>query len=75
MDIKCLDYCLTEAERKAFEQDGYFIVENALDPDHIDKLIEVTNRLENDLNLYGRFHDTKKTLVNISEKNKRSTSS
>ncbi len=46
MDPKCLDYCLTEAERQAFEQDGYFIVENALDPDHVEKLVEATDRID-----------------------------
>jgi len=47
MDTKCLDYCLTETERKAFEQDGYFIVENALDTDQVEKLIELTDSLDN----------------------------
>jgi len=46
MDHKCVDHCLTEAERKAFEQDGYFIVKNALDPDHVEKLIEATDRID-----------------------------
>ena len=46
MDTKCLDYCLTEAERLAFEQDGYFIVENVIDTDQIEKLIELTDRLD-----------------------------
>lgn len=42
MNKKCLDYCLTEAERLAFEKDGYFIVENALDADQVEKLAEIT---------------------------------
>lgn len=46
MDNKCLDYCLTEAERLAFEQDGYFIVENVIDADRIEKLIGITDRLD-----------------------------
>ncbi len=58
MDKKSLDHCLTEAERKAFEQDGYFIVENALDPDHVEKLIEATDRID------AKYHGKEGYLIN-----------
>jgi ectoine hydroxylase-related dioxygenase (phytanoyl-CoA dioxygenase family) len=63
MDIKSLDHCLTETERQAFEQDGYFIVENALDEEHVEKLIKATDRLEADLSLDGRFHHTERNYL------------
>ncbi len=58
MDKKCLDYCLTDAERRAFEQDGFFIVENALDPDHVEKLIEATDRID------AKYHGKEGYLIN-----------
>lgn len=45
MDIKCINHRLTEAERQAFHRDGYFIVENALNPDHVEQLIEAQERV------------------------------
>lgn len=46
MDMRCLDYGLTEAERLAFERDGYFMVEDALDSEHVARLLEVTDRMD-----------------------------
>lgn len=45
MDERCLEYRLTEQERADFERDGYFIVENALEPDRVARLIAATDRV------------------------------
>ena len=37
MDTACLEYCLTEAERDAFERDGYLVVADALSIDVVRK--------------------------------------
>ena len=46
MDVTCLDFRLTEAERLQFEQDGYFIVENALPEKKITVLSAAVNRVD-----------------------------
>jgi hypothetical protein len=38
MDSACLEYCLTDSERDAFEQKGFFIVEDVLPPRLIEGL-------------------------------------
>ncbi|MCY3720127.1 MAG: phytanoyl-CoA dioxygenase family protein [Anaerolineaceae bacterium] len=45
MDTRCLDYMLGEAEREAFERDGYFIVENALTPEQRERAEAAFDRL------------------------------
>lgn len=45
MDPTCLDYCLTEAERLAFERDGFFVVEDVLPPEQVEELNGVVDRL------------------------------
>ena len=45
MDIRCLDFRLTAEERDTFERDGYFIIENVLAPDHVARLLAVTDRI------------------------------
>ena len=45
MDTRCLDYMLRDAERQAFERDGYFIVENALTPAQVELALAATDRL------------------------------
>lgn len=45
MDTSCLDYMLGEAEREAFERDGYFIVENALTPEQRERAEAAFDRL------------------------------
>lgn len=45
MDTSCLDYMLGEAEREAFERDGYFIVENALTPQQRERAEAAFDRL------------------------------
>ena len=46
MDMRCLDYVLTESERLAFEQDGYLIIEDVLEPELVAKLTEATDRVD-----------------------------
>jgi hypothetical protein len=46
MDPGCLEYRLTEAERQAFETDGYFVVPEALPPSLVEKLVAVVDRLD-----------------------------
>ena len=48
LDASCLQYALTDKEREAFNRDGYLIVEDALPPDKVDFLIEVTDRCHRD---------------------------
>ena len=45
MDTSCLDYMLGEAEREAFERDGFFIVENALTPQQRERAEAAFDRL------------------------------
>lgn len=40
------DYTLTEEERGAFERDGYFMIENALPPEDLARVVEVVDRLD-----------------------------
>ena len=54
MDASCVDHLLTEHERLAFETDGCFKVENALPPDVLDRLEEVSDRVgEEERNVRG----------------------
>ncbi len=41
-----LKYCATEAQLTQFDQDGYLIVENALDPDLIQRLTVAVDRID-----------------------------
>ena len=54
MDPSCLKYRLTKSERQAFERDGFLIVEGALDPERVEKLIEVVDRLHGEGKLSAR---------------------
>ena len=45
MDAECLNYCLTKKENQQFEQDGFFIVENALPSELVENLISAVDRL------------------------------
>lgn len=38
MDVSCLQYGLTDEERSMFDEKGYFVVENALSPEHVARL-------------------------------------
>lgn len=46
MDMRCLEHRLTADERDTFERDGYFIIENALEPDHVARLLALTDRID-----------------------------
>jgi ectoine hydroxylase len=46
MDTGCLEYCLTEKERDEFEQNGFFVVEEALPPALVEALTAVVDRLD-----------------------------
>ena len=46
MDPSCLEHCLTEDEQRFFNEQGYLIVEDALDPDSIERLIGVIDRID-----------------------------
>ena len=46
MDTTCLDYCLTDDEREAFEKDGFFAVEDALPPQLVEGLKVIVERLD-----------------------------
>jgi ectoine hydroxylase len=45
LDAICLDYRLTAAERQQFDEQGYFAVENALEPEQITALTAETDRI------------------------------
>ena len=46
MDTACLNHRLTESERTAFENDGYFMVPDALSPDMVNRVEAVMDRLD-----------------------------
>ena len=48
MDTRCLEHGLTAAERETFERDGYFVVENALEPDHVTRLLAALDRVDDE---------------------------
>jgi ectoine hydroxylase-related dioxygenase (phytanoyl-CoA dioxygenase family) len=46
MDPVCLQYCLTEEERRHFQQQGYLVVPEALDRSTNDRLIAAVDRVD-----------------------------
>jgi ectoine hydroxylase len=46
LDTSCLEYCMTDAQRKQFDQDGYLVVPDALDDDTIGRLLEAGDRVD-----------------------------
>jgi ectoine hydroxylase-related dioxygenase (phytanoyl-CoA dioxygenase family) len=46
MHPSCLQHRLTADERKLFEQNGYLVVENALDQATVQRLIDVVDRID-----------------------------
>ena len=46
MDSSCLEYCLTEEEQNQFDQNGFFIVEDALSPQLVENLTQAADRLD-----------------------------
>lgn len=45
MDLTCLQYRLTEEERRVFEETGYLILENALSEEQVESLTEEVDRV------------------------------
>ncbi|GAB4462369.1 MAG: hypothetical protein OHK0029_29090 [Armatimonadaceae bacterium] len=45
MDAHCLQYRLTDEERKTFNETGYLVIEDALDPEQVMALTEETDRI------------------------------
>ena len=46
MEPSCLQHCLTEDERKFFNDQGYLIIEDALGSDSLDRLLSVVDRID-----------------------------
>lgn len=46
MDPTCLNYCLTEEERRTFEEKGFFIVEDVLPPQLVKDAEAVVDRID-----------------------------
>ncbi|MCH2666059.1 phytanoyl-CoA dioxygenase family protein [bacterium] len=46
MDLTCLDHLLTEEEAQQFEEEGFFVLPECLTDDEVDRLEEVTDRLD-----------------------------
>lgn len=46
MNPACLEHCLTESERREFDENGFLIIEDALPPALIRDLIAVVDRLD-----------------------------
>src|SRR5262245_48221943 len=45
MDPACLEYCLTEVERREFNETGLLMLEDALSPPHVEALTERLDRI------------------------------
>ena len=60
MEASCLQYRLTDEERRAFNETGYIIVEDALSPDHVAALTAEVDRIYESRLQEG--HDPKKAL-------------
>jgi ectoine hydroxylase-related dioxygenase (phytanoyl-CoA dioxygenase family) len=62
MDPACLNYCLTEEERRTFDEKGYFIVEDVLptqlvrDAEAVVDRIDALHRAENSVGPYDRVN-------------------
>ncbi len=55
MNPLCLEHCLTETEKQQFEDDGFFVVPDAIPQEQVDTLIEAVDRV-------GAAHLGKETL-------------
>ena len=45
MNPLCLEHCLTETEKQQFEDDGFFVVKDAIPQEMVDKLIAAVDRV------------------------------
>ena len=46
MDPSCLQHCMTDEQRGLFDQEGYLIVEDALDAEMVQRLIAAADRVD-----------------------------
>ena len=46
MDPSCLEHCLTKDEQTFFNEQGYLVIENAVDPEAVARLLEVIDRID-----------------------------
>ena len=46
MDITCLDHCMTDEQRDHFDQQGFLIVEDALDSAMLDRMVAAGDRVD-----------------------------
>src|SRR5262249_11274924 len=56
----CLEFCLTEEERRTFDETGLLMVEDALAPEHVAQLTERVDRIYE--RKVGEGHDPRKAL-------------
>lgn len=46
MDPSCLEHCLTDAEMSFFNEQGYLVIEDALDPASTARLVDIVDRID-----------------------------
>ena len=46
MDMRCLDYQLSDAEAKEFAEKGFLTLDNVLEEDHVARLVDVADRID-----------------------------
>ena len=46
MDPSCLEYCLTADEQRFFDEQGYLIIEDALDAAAVDRLTQIVDQID-----------------------------
>ena len=46
MNTSCLDHVLSDTERDQFGRDGFFVIENALDPEILEKSLAAVDRID-----------------------------
>jgi ectoine hydroxylase len=46
MDPSCLEHCLTEDEQRFFNEQGYLVIEDALNAESVDRLIQIIDRVD-----------------------------
>ncbi|HVX46146.1 MAG TPA: phytanoyl-CoA dioxygenase family protein [Mycobacteriales bacterium] len=59
MDPSCLQYSLTDEERRSFEKDGFFYVRNALSTEQVAELTAVGDRIHSEERAAGRAEPNK----------------
>ena len=46
MDPSCLEHCLSDDEQTFFNEQGYLVIEDALDPASLGRLVEIVDRID-----------------------------